>query len=1806
MRHARGCSRGPWTTAFYRRAGRARHGGRTILGAVLAAVLATGGLAAAGPAFAEDEAVGGTTETAEASQADLLDEGTTGDESATVEEALAPEPVEEPADEPAQVEEPVEDPAEVEEPVDEPAEVKEPAQEPVRALARSGAGGNGASAGDDAATEDLGDISVLADTPGPGPAPGDLSVTFRAASPSSYTTADPSTADSSNVVTQLTSAGRTFQCGDTIVYYQVVTVGGSATGESVLTVRTNFDTRFGNSSRVGITEVTAFLAKDDSRYLGDEEETISGTSASGTWSDGQLSLVSTVDDVEAGDQIVVEYHATLTCGNPPGTITGNLQAASGGMTISQNAGTGPSGAVPGAGSQTVPLFGNAVRVAIAPLDPTVTQAVCTDGVLTPPTLEVADGPAGITYSVSPAGPYEPGQTVTVTATLASGFVWPTTMPSGWTRVTATTATYTVTFDPNPCTPVSPAGPSVTESVCVDGAPTAPTLTLATTEGVTYSVDPAGPYEPGQEVTVTAELQTGYVWGDLPEGWVEVDATTATLAVTFAGNPCTPVSPAGPSVTESVCEAGAPTAPTLTLAETEGVTYSVDPEGPFTAGQEVTVTAVLADGYEWGDLPEGWVEVDATTATLAVTFAGNPCTPVSPQYPDVTESVCVGGMPSAPTLTLATTEGVTYSVDPEGPYVAGQAVTVTAVLAAGYEWGDLPDGWDELTTTTAERVITFDANPCIPVSPEVPQVEQSECVAGEPTMPTLTLATTSGVDYSADPEGPYEPGAVVTVTAVLQTGYEWGDLPSGWELVDATTAEYEVVFDGDPCTRVVPQEPEVTESVCVDGAPTAPTLAFAATDGVTYSVDPAGPYEPGQEVTVTAELQAGYGWGDLPEGWVEVDATTATLAVTFAGNPCTPVSPAGPSVTESVCEAGAPTAPTLAFATTEGVTYSVDPAGPYEPGQEVTVTAVLADGYEWGGLPEGWVEVDATTATLAVTFAGNPCTPVSPQYPDVTESVCVGGMPSAPTLAFATTEGVTYSVDPEGPYVAGQAVTVTAVLDDGYEWGGLPEGWVEVDATTVTLTLTFAGNPCTPVGPQAPVLTESVCTEGAPTAPTLTLAETAGITYAADPAGPYAPGDAVTVTAELQTGYEWADPLPDGWERVDATRATYTVTFADNPCVPASPAAPVVAESVCVDGAPTAPTLTVATTEGIEYSLEPAGPYVPGQTVTVTAVLESGYEWGTLPGGWEEVDPTTAELDVTFAGNPCIPVIPVAPGVDESVCVNGEPTAPTLTPATTEGITYSVDPAGPYEPGQEVTVTAVLDGGYEWGDLPEGWVGVDATTATYDVTFAGNPCRPVTPAAPDVTQAVCEDGQLTPPTLVLPEDSDAITYTADPEGTYAPGQTVTVTATLDGDTSEWGDLTGTGWTETSPTTATLEVTFDVVECEEVMPVAPTVTQSVCEDGQATVPTLVLAADTEAVTYSVDAEGPYEPGQTVVVTATLTEDGFAWGTMPEGWEQTGPTTATFEVVLDDYPCTPASPAAPAVEQAVCVGGELVAPTLSLGETAGVAYSVDAEAPYAPGQTVTVTATLDEGYEWGELPEGWLPTEGSSTEATFTVTFDEVECTDVMPVTPAVTQAVCVDGMPTAPTLVLADGPEGVTYAVDAEGPYEPGATVVVTATLGDGHAWAEETTAGWEKTGPTTATYAVTFDDDPCIPASPVPPTVTQSQCPDGTVTRPTLTLPSTTGLAYSASPAGPYSGGDSVTVTASLADGYAWGELAAGWTTHSPTATYEVTFAGDAECPKPPLPVTGPGAVGTYVALAVMALLAGGVLLLVSRRRDLVG
>jgi hypothetical protein len=418
----------------------------------------------------------------------------------------------------------------------------------------------------------------------------------------------------------------------------------------------------------------------------------------------------------------------------------------------------------------------------------------------------------------------------------------------------------------------------------------------------------------------------------------------------------------------------------------------------------------------------------------------------------------------------------------------------------------------------------------------------------------------------------------------------------------------------------------------------------------------------------------------------------------------------PSVVQAVCVDGGLTAPTLTTAETDGITYTVVPAGPYSQGQSVTVTATLdPEDVGWPGvLPGGWVETSDTTAELVVTFAAVACTPVTPVDPVVEQATCAAGVVTVPTVTPTPVTGISYEVDPAGPYDGTEdtTVTVTATLADGFAWTTpAPDGWTypSGDRVTATFTTLIVGTTCEEVTPVAPTNHSAVCTDGTLTDPTLTLPLTDGITYGVDAEPPYAPGQTVVVTATLdETDVGWPDELPPEWTETSETTATYTHEFADVACMSVVPVAPAVTAGTCVDDVVVASTIELATTPGVIYSVEPAGPYDPtGDTdVVVTATVMGGFAWDgpaaapdgfvqrelasspngapppvTLPEGWTYVSPTEATYAVTL---PAAPVCPqVAPTTTAPSSTVAAPTTTAVAPTTAAApTTTSVAPTTP--------------------------------------------------------------------------------------------------------------------------------------------------------------------------------------------------------------------------------------------------------------------------------------------------------------------------------------------------------------------------------------------------------------------------------------------------------------------------------------------------------------------------------------------------
>ncbi|MCQ9163358.1 hypothetical protein [Arthrobacter sp. STN4] len=404
--------------------------------------------------------------------------------------------------------------------------------------------------------------------------------------------------------------------------------------------------------------------------------------------------------------------------------------------------------------------------AVTPQAPTVSQATCTDqGAATVPVVEVAST-QGIFYTV--VGNVAAGSTVTVVATPAPQGTYALAAANGWMPNADGTASYTVVLDaaPSCVTEAVPAAPAAVQAVCNGpGTSTAPMLTLASTPGIGYTV--AGTAAPGSTVTVTATPAAGYTLA-AAAGWTANNDGTASYTVTFDPAPdCAVVvplvsaSPTAPTATQAVCTpSGTATTPALAPATTTGIGYTVN--GTAAAGHTVTVTATPADGYTLA-AAAGWTANNDGTASYTVTFdaapecaAATPIVAATPTAPTATQAVCTpSGTATAPTLTLATTPGIDYTVT--GPAAAGSTVTVTATPQASHKLAAAA-GWTANNDGTASYTVTFGTVDCSAVTTPV-DPPSTPVVTDPPATPVVTDPPAKPV---SDPAPPVLPKAATPV------------------------------------------------------------------------------------------------------------------------------------------------------------------------------------------------------------------------------------------------------------------------------------------------------------------------------------------------------------------------------------------------------------------------------------------------------------------------------------------------------------------------------------------------------------------------------------------------------------------------------------------------------------------------------------------------------------------------------------------------------------------------------------------------------------------------------------------------------------------------------------------------------------------------------------------------------------------------------------------------------------------------------------------------------------------------------------
>ena len=244
---------------------------------------------------------------------------------------------------------------------------------------------------------------------------------------------------------------------------------------------------------------------------------------------------------------------------------------------------------------------------------------------------------------------------------------------------------------------------------------------------------------------------------------------------------------------------------------------------------------------------------------------------------------------------------------------------------------------------------------------------------------------------------------------------------------------------------------------------------------------------------------------------------------------------------------------------------------------------------------------------------------------------------------------------------------------------------------------------------------------------------------------------------------------------------------------------------------------------------------------------------------------------------------------------------------------------------------------------------------------------------EVTPGVCKPGSSEPtkPTVKVGE-TDGITYSTPKITTSGDKVTVEVTATPATGKEIDDQHLPEGWKANGDGSYTFTTTITQPDCvKTVTPVIPTVGAQVCPvDSTTPVPPSVTGVeDTDEIDYSEPQITSANGQVTVVVTATA-KPGHRIDTdkLPEGWVLVN-GVVTYTKTMTQLACD--LPVAPAINPGVCTPGSTTPsqPTVKVAETPGITYG-EPVIKVADGKVnVTVTATAQDGHEFGgPMPEGW----------------------------------------------------------------------------------------------------------------------------------------------------------------------------------------------------------------------------------------------
>ena len=980
-------------------------------------------------------------------------------------------------------------------------------------------------------------------------------------------------------------------------------------------------------------------------------------------------------------------------------------------------------------------------------------------------------------SVTGAGSYSYGQTATLTATANTGYHF-----VNWTdgnAVVSTDATYSFTVSGN-------------RNLIANFQLNTYTISASANPVAGGTINGAGDYTHGQTATLTATANTGYNFVNWTENGTAV-STNATYSFTATANRTLVANFEAISYTI-----------TANANPTEG--GSVSGTGSYTYGQTATLNATANTGYHFVNWTDGNAVV-SSDATYSFTVNGN-------------RNLIANFQLNTYTISASANPVAGGTINGTGNYNHGQTATLTATANTGYNFVN----WTENGTA-----VSTNATYSFTVTDNRTLVANFEAISY-----TITANANPTEGGSVSGTGSYTYGQTATLTATANTGYHFVNWTDGNAVV-SSDATYSFTINGN---RLLIANFQLNTY----------TISASANPVAGGTVNGAGDYTHGQTVTLTATTSTGYNFVNWTENGTAV-STNATYSFTATDNRTLVAN--FEAITYTITASASPV---------EGGT--ITGAGDYTYGQNVTLNAVANTGYTFVNWTENGTEV-STNAEYSFTVNSNRNLVANFQINTYTITV------TANPAEYGTVNG-------GGNYTHGQTVTLNAIANTNYSFVNWTENGTIVSTAaeysftatenrtlvanfaTITYTITASANP-----------TEGGTVNGS---------------------GNYASGQTVNLNAVANTGYNFTNWTEDG--SVVSTNAVYSFTAAAN-------------RTLIANFELANYTISAVANPAAGGTINGAGSYTYGQTATLTATANTGYQFVNWTDGNAAVS-DEATYSFTVNGN-------------RNLVANFQINTYTITANANPAAGGTVNGAGDYTHGQTVTLTATASIGYNFVNWTENGTAV-STNATYSFTATDN--RTLVANFEAITYTISASAS--------PVEGGTITGAGD----YTYGQNVTLNAVAN------TGYTFVNWTENGTVVSTdAEYSFTANDDRTLV-------------ANFEINTYTITASANPTEYgTVSGAGNYTHGQTVTLIATANTDySFV------NWTENGNIVSTD----DEYSFTATA------SRTLVANFATITYTITASASPVAGGTVTGSGSYASGQEVNLNATANTGYNFTNWTE------------------------------------------------------------------------------------------------------------------------------------------------------------------------------------------------------------------------------------------------